>query len=148
MRYILVFVCLLISSCTQVVSKPKLIAEGQSHSYVLILREKAFQPHYLDAYFGVGNKFFVILQNNQYAKFKMDSGLQELQIKSKASPASNLSLELVSNSTTCVKIIPNSAKLGVYAIPWSGYFIPSFNLKYIACPDNELLNGFTFVPIS
>ncbi len=148
MRFATIFVFILITSCTRITSNSDLVTQHTDLSEILVFRAEAFQPHYLDAYFGVHDKYFVILQNDQYAKFKIDSGMQELQVKSKSSPASRLSLELTPNSTTCLEITPNPVKLGVYAVPTSGYFIPSFNLTHVACPKKEFLGEFTITPIS
>ena len=93
-------------------------------------------------YLGEDDKYFVKLRNNQYSKFKINSGEHLFQAKADASPSSKLKINLPENTTVCLRALPNPQMLGAVAVPIVANMVPTFIIEKTECPSSEKLDGY------
>ncbi|HIG62451.1 MAG TPA: hypothetical protein EYQ22_16330 [Gammaproteobacteria bacterium] len=142
MKYLVMVIAIFLSGCTTLSKNVQLVSEGTTQSEIVIYRASAFQAGAVSMYLGEKNRYFIELQNNQYAKFMIDSGNHLFQAKANASPASELYLETKPNVKYCLTVEPNPDMLGAVIIPLIANMVPTFIVKDTSCPGDEFLKDY------
>ena len=142
MKKICVLFSVLVSACASVSTDVRLTHDGVPQAELLVFRESLFLASAVGLYFGESGKYFFVLDNDEYARVKIDAGAHIFQAKAHASPAFELKVNVEAGKTTCIKGHANSAAAGALLIPFIGNAVSSFVLEQVECPNDKVLERY------
>ncbi len=122
--------------------RPQVSANEQaSVGTVLMYRTNSLQAKLADAYVGLGEDYFVQLDENQYTEFKLGAGFHRFSAKAHGSVASKNNIKVSQGEKVCIQVQPNHEELEWLVVPFLNAMIPSFVLKETPCPNLDNLTA-------
>jgi hypothetical protein len=143
MKTVPFFFILLLAGCSSVTKNMELSTQGAPQTEVVVYRPVAFPAAASGMLLGFNNQYFASLRNNQYIKFKIDSGVHDLQVKANGSQVSNLKLTLKPDEKVCIKSNINPAAIGVALVPLVANMVSWFQLAEVPCPEDKFFSSYT-----
>lgn len=104
---------------------------------VTIYRSGELQGSLTDAYVGWDGKYFKKLSKTEYTVLKVPVGMREFTVRAHADLANKLSVMLSSESPLCMMLQVNPAN--IVGLNW---FVPSYQLKQVACLSEQQLSTY------
>jgi hypothetical protein len=140
------FVLLIIlSGCTSINKNVRHVTTPDSTAVLTVFREPGFMAGAVDALIGKDKQYFTKLSNREFARFEVDSGNHLFQVDVDGAPAFELALNLLPNTSVCIKVESNPKLAGVTLVPLVANFTPNFIMQKVACPNKNFFSDYQLV---
>lgn len=131
---LVLFAILFLSACTSTATFNQ--SQYEEYADVTFYRTGQLQGSVADTYIGWNGRYFHSLSSGEKMTTKVPAGLIELNVKANVDLANELSIDLKANQHYCVKVEANPDN--IVLVNW---FVPSYQLKRMACPSTPDANS-------